>query len=142
MGSRNDRSVGVDVAEARKGLDLVALNGAREIVESQARLTVSEVTRIVKSLAPAVVCIDSPSGWSLSGKSRLAERKLATIGIQSYRTGPGRGHHPFYAWIRVGLEIYEGLSDLYPVYRGGNVLATPPRSSLTQRLLCWPASCH
>jgi hypothetical protein len=122
VGSLKDTSVGVDVAEARKGLDLVALNGAREIVESQARLTVSEAIRIVKSLAPSVVCIDSPSGWSLSGKSRLAERQLATIGIQSYRTGPDPGHHPFYAWIRVGLEIYEGLSDLYPVYRGGEVV--------------------
>jgi hypothetical protein len=36
--------------------------------------------------------------------------------------GPDPGHHPFYAWIRVGLEIYEGLSDLYPVYRGGDAL--------------------
>lgn len=114
-------SIGIDVAEARKGIDLVGLESDRSVVESLGRLTPDEIVRIVQSIQPAVVCIDSPSGWSMSGKSRLAERELAAIGIQSYRTGADPGPHPFYGWVRGGMELYARLTDSYPVYRGGEV---------------------
>jgi predicted nuclease with RNAse H fold len=114
-------SVGVDVAEARKGLDLVALDSERNIVESRSRLTVDDVVEIAIALRPGVVCIDSPSGWSTSGRSRRAERQLAAVGIQSYRTPSDPGDHRFYGWMRVGFEIYDGLRASYPVYRGGAV---------------------
>jgi len=71
-------------------------------------------------LQPVIVCVDSPSGWSTSGRSRLAERELARIGIQSYRTGPDPGDHPFYRWMRIGFEIFERLAPAYPLYRGGD----------------------
>ena len=84
-------------------------------------MTVDQVVESVLSIGPAVVCIDSPSGWSQSGKSRLAERRLARLGIQAYYTGEDPGDHPFYAWIRVGLQIFERLATHYPLHRGGEV---------------------
>lgn len=117
-------AVGIDVAEPRKGLDLVALDADRKIGASQGRLTVEEATRITLSLRPAVVCIDSPSGWSASGGSRAAERRLARMGIQSFRTGRDPGDHPFYRWMRVGFEIFQRLSAAYPLYRDGAIDGT------------------
>ena len=117
-------AVGVDVAEPRKGLDLVALDHDRNVLVSRGRLTLDEVALITLSLRPAVVCVDSPSGWSTSGASRAAERELARIGIQSYRTGPDPGDHPFYRWMRVGFAVFERLASVYPLYRGGPVAGT------------------
>jgi predicted nuclease with RNAse H fold len=117
-------SVGIDVAESRKGLDLVAVDQDRRVLASHGRLSVEEAARITMSLRPAVVCIDSPSGWSTSGSSRSAERELARIGIQSYRTGRDPGDHPFYRWMRVGFEVFRRVSAGYPLYRGGSVAGT------------------
>ena len=117
-------SVGIDVAEAKRGLDLVGIDRERNIVMSRGRLSVGDVVALTIRLRPEVVCIDSPSGWSSSGRSRRSERELAALGIQSYRTGPDPGDHPFYAWMRVGFSIFEGLSDVYSLYRGGKVAGT------------------
>jgi len=117
-------SAGIDVAEPRKGLDLVVLGRDRSILFSQGRLTPEETAYITLSMRPAVVCIDSPSGWSTSGRSRSAERLLARVGIQSYRTGADPGDHPFYRWMRVGFEVFARLSTAYPLYRGGRVAET------------------
>jgi predicted nuclease with RNAse H fold len=119
------RAVGVDVAEERKGLDLVALDAWRGVLRCHQRLKVADVVSIVlDDLRPDVVCIDSPSGWSTSGRSRVSERQLASIGIQSFRTGADPGDHPFYAWMRVGIEIFHELGPTYPLYRGGPVQGT------------------
>ncbi|HJS92901.1 MAG TPA: DUF429 domain-containing protein [Solirubrobacteraceae bacterium] len=117
-------AVGIDVAESRKGLDLVALDRARNVVARHSRLAVSEAVSLTLALEPAIVCIDSPSGWSVSGPSRQAERELARIRIQSYRTGPDPGDHPFYRWMRVGFELFERLAPAYPLYRGGDPIQT------------------
>jgi predicted nuclease with RNAse H fold len=117
-------AVGIDVAEPRKGLDLVALDRSRAVLASRRRLTVDEAVSITIALRPAVVCIDSPSGWSLGARSRRAESELARLGIQSYRTGRDPGDHPFYRWMRVGFEIFARLASAYPLYRGGEVTNT------------------
>lgn len=93
-------------------------------MDRASRLTVAEAVSITLALEPAIVCIDSPSGWSTSGRSRRAERELARVKIQSYRTGPDPGAHPFYRWMRVGFEIFERLSPAYPLYRGGDAVGT------------------
>jgi predicted nuclease with RNAse H fold len=121
---RRAAAVGIDVAEARKGLDLVALERDRSLVATRRRLTIDEAVALTLALRPAVVCVDSPSGWSQSGPSRLAERRLAGLRIQSYRTGPDPGDHPFYRWMRVGFEIYRCLAIAYPLYRGGDASGT------------------
>ena len=70
----------------------------------RARLTVAgAVALVLGELQPAVVCIDSPSGWSISGPSRLAERELHPLGISAFACGPDPGPHPFYRWMRVGF---------------------------------------
>jgi predicted nuclease with RNAse H fold len=113
-------AVGIDVAEPRKGLDLVALDRDRGVLARGTRLSVSDAVSLTLSIEPGVVCIDSPSAWSTSGRSRFAERELARIRIQSYRTGPDPGDHPFYRWMRVGFELFERLAPAYSLYRGGD----------------------
>lgn len=113
-------AVGVDVAEARKGFDLVALDAERDIVCSQGRLAVDEVVSIISKLRPAIVCIDSPSGWAKSGRSREAERCLAAAGISSFPTGPDPGDHPFFRWMRAGMSLFAALAGAYPIYREGD----------------------
>jgi hypothetical protein len=133
-------AVGIDVAEERKGLDLVALDGRRRLQASFGRLTISDVADIVlRDLRPAIVCIDSPSGWSTSGKSRMAERELRKLGITAFSTGEDPGDHPFYRWMRVGFALYEALSPPYELLRGGPRWAWRSRSFLRHRRYCWPA---
>jgi hypothetical protein len=97
-------AVGHDVAEERKGLDLVAVDGDRAVLAIAGRLSVADVARIVlEEIRPEVVCIDSPSGWSTSGKSLAGERALASLGISA--TGADPGPHRFYRWMRVGFAI-------------------------------------
>ena len=111
-------AVGIDVAEERKGIDLVALDTNRALLTSAGRLTVEDVARMVLTgIRPSIVCIDSPSGWSHSGKSRAAERELRQFGINAFSTGPDPGPHPFYCWMRVGFSIYEALVSTFPLFR-------------------------
>jgi predicted nuclease with RNAse H fold len=112
-------AVGVDVAEELKGLDLVALDSARQIVASHRRLTVGRVADLIlNELRPDIVCIDSPSGWSRSGSSRQAERDLARLGISAFATGADPGDHPFYRWMRVGFSLFAAVGKRYPIFRG------------------------
>jgi predicted nuclease with RNAse H fold len=114
-------SVGVDVAEARKGLDLVALDADRHVVASHRHLTVEQVAGLIlDQLRPDMVCIDSPSGWSHSGRSRQSERELARLRISAYATGPDPGDHSFYRWMRVGFEVFSAVAERYPLFRGDN----------------------
>jgi predicted nuclease with RNAse H fold len=94
------------------------------VVDRRSKLTVGDAVSLALELKPAIVCIDSPSGWSTSGPSRLAERELARIRIQSYRTGRDPGDHPFYRWMRVGFELFGRLARTFPLYRGGDPLQT------------------
>jgi len=77
-------SVGIDVAEARKGLDLVALDGRRQIVGSLSHATVAQVAALIAELRPDVVCIDSPPAWAAEGRSRSGERGLRGLGIAAF----------------------------------------------------------
>lgn len=122
---REGVAVGIDVAEARKGLDLVALDADRCVVASAGRLTVEDVVyKVLEEIQPSIVCIDSPSGWSTSGKSRVAERELRKLGITAFSTGADPGPHPFFRWMRVGFSIYESLSPAYKLFRGSALLGT------------------
>jgi predicted nuclease with RNAse H fold len=108
-------AVGIDVAEERKGLDLVALDLDRQVVASAGRLTVTDAVRLTFELSPVLVCIDSPSQWSTTGRSRSAERELARRGMPVFFTPPDPGDHPFYRWMRVGIELYRSLESRYPL---------------------------
>lgn len=114
-------SVGIDVAEERKGLDLVALDRHREVVTSVRRATVAQVAATVAELRPDVVCIDSPPAWAAEGRSRTAERSLRPFGITAFSTPTDPGDHSFYRWMRVGFAIFDAVAVSHPRYRGGPV---------------------
>lgn len=128
-------SVGVDVAEARKGLDLVALGDRRAIVERISRASVTDVAAAIERIAPEVVCIDSPPAWARSGKSRAAERALRPLGITAFSTPTDPGGHRFYRWMRAGFTVFESIADRYPRYRdgpiGGTALEVFPEATAT-----------
>ena len=119
-----DIAIGVDVAEVRKGLDVVALDGDRRIVEVVRKATAADVRRLTDELDPAVVCIDSPPAWATAGKSRTGERALRPLGISAYATPTDPGDHPFYRWMRAGFAVFDAVADRYPRYRGGDVRGT------------------
>ncbi len=109
-------AVGIDVAEARKGHDLVALDGRRRVVARHRHLGVDELARIVLGeLAPDVVCIDAPARWAAPRRrSRVAEAELRAIGAQAFATPADPGDHPFYRWMRAGFEVFAALGARYP----------------------------
>jgi predicted nuclease with RNAse H fold len=117
-------AVGIDVAEARKGLDLVAIDQSRRVIEAIRRATINDVAGAIARLAPAVVCIDSPPGWALNGRTRAAERHLRRFGITAFSTPTDPGTHAFYRWMRVGFAVYAAIADAYPLFRGGSVHGT------------------
>ena len=118
-------AVGVDVAEARKGFDLVALDDQRRIVCSHGRLSETDTVLLVTDeIRPVVVCIDSPPGWAHSGRSRAAERELAGLGFPAFPVGADPGDHPFYRWMRAGMGLYKALEGTYPRYRSGDLRGT------------------
>jgi predicted nuclease with RNAse H fold len=114
-------ALGVDVAEETKGLDIVVLDADREVLASAGGLSVAELARIVlEEIRPDVVCIDSPPGWSSSGKSRAGERALAALGISAFYTGADPGPHRFYRWMRVGFSVYDSIAPSYQLFREGS----------------------
>ena len=117
-------SVGIDVAEERKGLDLVALDGDRRVVARCGRATVTAVIAVIAELRPDVVCIDSPPAWALRGRSRAAERQLRRLGITAFSTPTDPGPHAFYRWMRVGFSVFTAIADTYPRFRSGLVRGT------------------
>jgi predicted nuclease with RNAse H fold len=117
-------SLGIDVAEERKGLDVVALDGDRGVVAAFGRATVTDVTAVIAELRPDVVCIDSPPAWASGGRSRAADRELRRIGITAYATPTDPGPHPFYRWMRVGFSIFAAIADDYPRFRTGPLRGT------------------
>jgi predicted nuclease with RNAse H fold len=118
-------SVGIDVAESRKGIDLVALDAGRAIVAAYAGRTVDEIARLVlETLRPDVVCIDSPSQWAPPGQRREAERSLTRRGINLFTTPSELRARAFHGWMRQGFGIYQALGSVYPRYRGGAVRGT------------------
>ncbi len=121
LGQRGDVAVGVDVAEERKGLDLVALDSQRRIVASYGKLSVAAVAELViDELKPSIVCVDSPPAFSLSATTRQAERQLARLGFPAFPVGPDPGDHPFFRWMRVGFRVFAAISEKYPLYRNGD----------------------
>jgi predicted nuclease with RNAse H fold len=112
---------GVDVAEARRGFDLVLLDRDRTVVGSAGRLPLEDCAQAILEAEPELVCIDSPPAWGSSGRSRLAERELARLGISAFCTPTDPGDHPFYAWMRAGFALFGALAGAFPRYRSGDV---------------------
>ena len=119
------RALGIDVG-VRKGLDLVLLGQDRVVLETERRVHVDELAKLVPDLAPDVVAIDAPPTWATDGRSRLTERELRWFGIQSFNTPSDArmAEHPFYEWMTIGFAAFRAIEADFPRYRGGSVKGT------------------
>ena len=101
------RALGIDVG-VTKGLDAVLLGEDRVPAAVHPRIPLHGIEAVIASSEADIVAIDSPPGWATRGGSRQTERELRWFGIQSYGTPSGdRGvGHSFYAWMRVGFEVF------------------------------------
>ena len=116
--SQNIISVGIDVGALNKGFHAVVnFNGAfhSKLHSNSAH----EVVAWSLSYQPRVVAIDSPSRFSLQGRSRKAEGDLVKAGMRCFYT-PTRKlaeKSHFYDWVFNGEQIYQHLQ--LPIYLGG-----------------------
>lgn len=119
-------AVGIDVGLLEgRGHDLVALDSSRKILEQVRHIrSLDTLTRIVESLAPDVVCIDSPSQWAERGTRRPAESDLTRRGINLYTTPSEDRVRPFHLWMQDGFAVFDALASTYPRYTGGDVHGT------------------
>jgi hypothetical protein len=120
------RALGVDVGgEHRKNLDVVVLDGDRQVVAVGSQVPVRRLRSMIEAGAPDVVCVDGPPAWATpGGRSRLAERELKFLGIQAYYT-PDKATgetKPFYDWMRNALAAFRAADRAgFPVYRSGSI---------------------
>ncbi len=111
--------IGVDVGGPKKGFHAVALRGAH-FLSSLATREPIEVAAWCRRLGASAVGIDGPCSWSRTGRARRCERELAEKGIFTFAT-PGRSkgeRHPFYRWMRRGMELYSRLQPHYTLFDG------------------------
>ena len=113
-------TVGVDVGGAAKGFDVCVADGA-EVLELASGCNVDAVVALVKASDARAVGIDSPDSCAAPGeKSRPGERQLAREVCPIFFTPEEsvvRSEHPFYGWMREGLDLYEALSAEQPAAR-------------------------
>ena len=110
-GAGGSLAAGIDVGGARKGFHAVALRGG-EYFDSFHCLEAAGMASWVRRVGARAVGVDAPCRWRKGRQMRPAERELARLGIRCFAT-PGRETgeaHPFYAWMRNGLLLYERLA--------------------------------
>jgi predicted nuclease with RNAse H fold len=119
------RALGVDVSE-RRGLDVVLLaDDSPRPALVQGAVTPEGLTALLRQHAPDVVAIDSPPSWTKTGRSRLAERRLAALAIQSYRTPSEDRATAFHNWMKEGFRAFAAAAAAgYPRYGSGPVAGT------------------
>jgi predicted nuclease with RNAse H fold len=119
------RALGIDVG-VRKGLDLVLMDGSRQVLETERHVQVQDLAKLVPDLGPDAVAIDAPPGWAADGRSRLTERELRWFGIQCFNTPSDErmAEHPFYEWMTIGFAAFTALEADFPRYRGGSARDT------------------
>ena len=153
--------VGIDVGGKRKGFHAVALQyGVFEIRTSTNPAVIADWCLEQNA---TTIAVDAPCGWSQSGSSRLAERKLEVAGarIHCFST-PTRAHAlahctGFYDWVLNGEKLYARLARRYPLFDGkrlkgplcfetfphaivcalaGKVVTAKPKATKRRNLLC------
>jgi predicted nuclease with RNAse H fold len=107
--------MGIDVGGERKGFDLAVVDADLTLIDSGARLKVSDVIDLVKQWNPAVIAIDSPCEPAPAGDHlRECELQLnsAVCGIRWTPDLSAIEASNYYAWIRNGFKLYEALEGL------------------------------
>jgi predicted nuclease with RNAse H fold len=105
-------AAGIDVGGPRKGFHAVALRDG-EVFATFHSPEAAGIASWVQGTGARAVGVDAPCRWRTGRSMRPAERELARLGFHCFAT-PGRKTgeaHPFYAWMRNGLSLYEALSD-------------------------------
>jgi predicted RNase H-like nuclease len=115
--------LGVDVS-ASHGLDVVLL-GLDLRPTKIANLRVDALEQFISDNSPEVLAIDSPPSWARSGRSRVADRQLARLGVSAYAVPADGLQTRFHAWMRVGFEAFLAAERAgYPRYFSGNASHT------------------
>jgi predicted nuclease with RNAse H fold len=119
------RALGIDVG-VRKGLDLVLMDADRGVLETERRVLVGDLAKLVPDLGPDIVAIDAPPTWAADGRSRLTERELRWFGIQCFNTPSDErmAKNPFYEWMTIGFAAFKALEADFPRYRGSSAKGT------------------
>ena len=107
------RSLGIDVGAKRKGLDAVLLDESMVPSHARRHAGLEEIAELIRQVRPDVVAIDSPPAWGRSpGGSRLTEREIRRLGIQSFGTpsDPKKASSVFYDWMRAGFQVFEAAA--------------------------------
>lgn len=111
--------VGVDVGGPKKGFHAVALRDGR-LVGTCVTSDPGEVVAWCRKLNARSVGVDAPCRWSRTGGARPCERALAAGGLHAFAT-PSRAvgeRHPFYRWMRNGMELFRLLMPHYRLFDG------------------------
>jgi predicted nuclease with RNAse H fold len=111
--------VGVDVGGPKKGFHAVALQDG-QYRERLSTPIAEEVAVWCRRLTAAVVGIDAPCRWSLTGRARPCERALAAEGLHTFATpSQAKGRtNPFYQWMVQGVDLYRCFAPDYQLYNG------------------------
>jgi predicted nuclease with RNAse H fold len=129
--------VGIDVGGELKGFHAVALRGTKFIEIITEKDPGKIVSWSLKKEAK-IVAVDAPCKWSQTGKSRLAERELAKIGINCFAT-PRREfaqHRDFYQWVFNGEWLYRLLEPHYPLFNGQRSEGRTCIETFPQAVIC------
>lgn len=115
--------IGIDVGGRAKGFHAVALRDG-EFSSQISSCCTTEIADWCFALDPAVIAIDAPCKWSISGKSRLAERDLKIAGKKVHcfatpqREHAASKHEGFYQWVFNGELLYKKLALQYSLFNG------------------------
>src|SRR4051812_27414506 len=114
-------SLGIDVGGVRKGYDLVLLDDARRVLQTQRHVGLDALRGHIDAWRPDAVCIDSPPGWAVD-VPRKTEAYVLALGLSLYLTPwtEAAKVHAFYAWMLAGFDAFCTARDAgYAVYDGG-----------------------
>jgi len=112
-------AAGIDVGGPGKGCHAVVLHDGGD-VEKFHSTAAAAIAAWVRQAGARAIGVDAPCHWRCGEHMRPAERDLARRRIHCFAT-PGREmaeSHPFYAWMRNGLSLYQSLSVDYPLFDG------------------------
>ncbi len=111
MGNGVILAAGIDVGGPRKGFHAVVLRDG-EVFDRFHSPDAAGMASWIQRTGARAVGVDAPCRWRAGRPMRAAERELSRLGFRCFAT-PDRATgeaHPFYAWMRNGLSLYEALS--------------------------------
>jgi predicted nuclease with RNAse H fold len=128
---------GVDVGGMRKGLHAVAL-ARGQVLATYASTAPRAIAEWCVTMQACAVGVDAPSRWSVTGRSRAAERELRAAGIQAFATPTlaVATAKPFYRWMLNGADLYLALARHYALYEGGEPAARICLETYPQAVAC------